>query len=198
MATLKPIALKDIEFTIRGTSPLIQHKWSEKAKRQMREKQAGKKTKSREVRDPEKEVHDATHFTEQGEYGIPLEAIKKAIITAAHKDIGIEKTLVRKSLYIRSDDPGNILAMKCDEPIMREDLVRVGAGSADLRYRPEFRNWSVRIKATFDSDNLQIDDLLNLVNRAGFGVGLHEMRPEKDGDYGRFEVDTSESVEVSG
>ena len=41
---LKPIDIKNISFTIRGLSPLIQHKWSYKALRQIREKQAGKKT----------------------------------------------------------------------------------------------------------------------------------------------------------
>jgi hypothetical protein len=51
--TLKPINTKSIEFTIQGISPLVQHKWSEKAKRIMAEKQAGKKTKTREARNPE-------------------------------------------------------------------------------------------------------------------------------------------------
>lgn len=194
---LKPIDVKNISFTIRGLSPLIQHKWSEKALRQIREKQAGKKTKTREARNPEEEAEAATYFTEGGSYGIPLEAIKKSIINAAHKDIGIEKTLVRKSLFIKSEDPNNILPMECDDPILREDQVRVGMGSADLRYRPEFRNWSVRVDATVDAGNLTVEDLINLVNRAGFGVGLHEWRPEKGGEFGRFEVDTTEQVEVS-
>ena len=194
---LKPIDIKNISFTIRGLSPLIQHKWSDKALRQIREKQAGKKTKTREARNPEEEAEAATYFTEGGEYGVPLEAIKKSIINAAHKDIGIEKTLVRKSLFIKSEDPNNILPMVCDDPILREDQVRVGMGSADLRYRPEFRNWAVRVDATVDAGNLTVEDLINLVNRAGFGVGLHEWRPEKGGEFGRFEVDTTEQVEVS-
>lgn len=195
--TLKPIDKKVISFTIRGVSPLIQHKWSDKAMKQIRDKQAGKKTKVRETRDPEGEAIAATYFTEDGSYGVPLEAIKKSIINAAHKDIGIEKTLVRKSLFIKSDDPGNILKMECDDPILREDQVRVGMGSADLRYRPEFRSWSVRVNAEIDAGNLTVEDLINLTNLAGFGVGLHEWRPEKGGEFGRFEVDTTVGVEVS-
>lgn len=72
---------------------------------------------------------------------------------------------------------------------MREDIVRIGQGSTDLRYRPEFRNWSMIIRMEFDSMSLTQNTILNLVQRAGFGVGLGERRPEKGGEYGRFQVD---------
>ena len=194
--SMKPIERKTITFTIKGISPLIQHKWSEKAKREMREKHAGKKTKSREVRNPEKEFQEACYLTDEGEYGIPLMAFKNSLITAAHKDIGIEKTLVRKAFFIKSEDSNLINKIECSEPVMREDMVRVGAGSADMRYRPEFRQWSTTITAEIDSQLLTVDDVVNLINRAGFGVGIGEWRPEKNGEYGRFEVDTTQPVNV--
>jgi hypothetical protein len=193
--TMKAIEKKIIRFTIKGTSPLIQHQWSEKAKREMREKHAGKKTKTREARDPEAEFQAACYLNDNDEYGIPLMAFKNSLITAAHKDIGIEKTLVRKALFIKSDDSGLIEKIDCSEPVMREDMVRVGAGSADMRYRPEFREWAATITCEIDGQLLTIDDVINLVNRAGFGVGIGEWRPEKNGEYGRFEVDPSNPVE---
>lgn len=186
---LNPINKKYCYLTIIGTSPMIQHAWDEKAKKMMRDKHAGKKTKNREVRDPEAEMKGATYFTEEGEYGVPAAAIKKSLITAAHKDLGVEKTLVRKAIFIICEDPGNIIAMKTDDPIGREDVVRVGMGSTDLRYRPEFRNWSIDIIVEFDADLLNEKDLINLFQRAGFGVGLCESRPEKNGENGRFDID---------
>lgn len=193
---LKPIQSNRITFTIRGISPLIQHAWSEKALRQIREKQAGKKTKAREVRNPEQEALDAAYFTDSGAHGIPAMAFKSSLITAAHKDIGIEKTLLRKALFVNCKDKNGVLEMKCEEPIVREDCVRVGAGSADLRYRPEFADWSVDIEIIFDGELLKPDDIINLVNRAGFGCGIGEWRPEKGGEFGRFEIDTSVSVNL--
>jgi hypothetical protein len=80
---------------------------------------------------------------------------------------------------------------------MREDTVRVGAGSTDLRYRPEFRNWSMILNFEFDAQSLTQPTILNLVQRAGFGVGLGEWRPEKGGEYGRFEVDVNFETLVS-
>jgi hypothetical protein len=189
--TLKPIAKRRMTFGIRGTSPLIMHQWSEKAKSMMRDKQqAGKKTRERELRKPAEEAMAATYRTEDGDVGIPAMAFKSAILTAAHKDIGIEKTLVRKALFLICKDPGLVLAFtECDEPIVREDMVRVGMGAADLRYRPEFRNWKCVVELEIDAELLQDADVLALVGRAGFGVGLCEWRPEKGGEFGRFEID---------
>jgi hypothetical protein len=192
--TLKPIKSEKITLRIRSLSPLIQHKWSDKALKMIRDKHAGKKTKVREVRDPEAEAIAATYFTDDGDFGLPAMAIKSALITAAHKDIGIEKTLLRKSLFLHCSDSNNVLTLETDGPIMREDCVRVGAGSADLRYRPEFKQWAVEVTFTFDAELLRVEDIINLVNRAGFGCGVGEWRPEKGGEYGRFEVDPAFAV----
>lgn len=194
--TLKPIEKRIISFTIKGTSPLIQHKFAEKAKKQIRDKKLGKKTKDRSATDPEAEFRSAMHLTDNDEYGIPLTAFKASLINAAHKDIGIEKTLVKKSLYIKSNDSHMVIPMKCDDPVMREDYVKVGMSGTDLRYRPEWKEWSVDVEMIFNAGNLQPEDILTLVDLAGFGVGLHEMRPEKGGEYGRFEVDRTMPVNV--
>lgn len=195
--SLKPVNRSQCSFVIRGISPLIQHAWSERNLAMLRDKHAGKKTKSREKRDPEAEGREAMYTTSKGGFGIPVSAIKQAMISAAHKDIGIEKTLVRKSLFFVCEDRTNILPMECSDPVIREDYVRVGAGVADLRYRPEFSEWSVRLTIEYDSDLLRIEDILNLVDRAGFGVGIGEWRPEKGGEYGRFQVDRSIPVETT-
>lgn len=193
---LKPIQRSKITFWIRGTSPLITHKWSEKAKTMMREKQAGKKTKAREKRDPQAEAMEACYTTKDGEFGVPGLAIKAALITAAHKDLGVEKTLVRKAMFLQIDDPDKIIPMECGEPTIREDMVRVGAGSADLRYRPMWDEWRAKVTFEVDADLLTQDDVAALVSRAGFGVGICEWRPEKGGEFGRFEIDPTEPFEV--
>ena len=193
---LKAMDIRIMRVQIVGVSSLIQHKWSEKAKEQMREKHAGRKTKTREARDPEGEAVAATYICADGRYGMPAGAIRKCLIGAAHKDLGIEKTLTRKSFFIMTDDPDGLVPMVTSGPKLREDYVSVGMGT-DLRYRPEFMDWAIPLTIEFDAEMLTPSDILTLFDRAGFGVGLMEWRPERDGDHGRFRIDTSVEVTVS-
>jgi hypothetical protein len=190
VTTLKPIERSLVTFTIRGKGgPLVTHRWSDKAKRLMREKHAGKKTKEREIRDPEAETEEAAYKTADGKYGVDCRAIKCAILEAAHKDLGIEKTLVRKAISLVCKDSNFVIPFTADtKPYeMGEDMVRVGVGSADLRYRPYFSEWSVEVTFEVDTTLLQVPDLITLIDWAGSRVGIGEMRPEKGGDFGRFE-----------
>jgi hypothetical protein len=198
MASLKvqPIKTKRIRFGVIGTSPLIQHAWSEKALTMIRLTAAERRKMPKVARSPEEEASAAMYRTESGEPGIPILAFKGALISAAHKDIGLEKTLVRKSLFFPCTDANNCVPLDADEPVCREDIVRVGVGQTDLRYRPEFRRWRFVVECEVDSDALTEADVLNLVNRAGFGVGLCEWRPEKGGEFGRFQIDTSVPMET--
>jgi len=198
---LAAMQIKELQFSIIGTSPLMQHQWDEKAKAQMRDKGQKKAvTKSRAARNPKREAEAATYYTQEGGYGVPLMAVKGALIKAAHKDIGLDKVTVRKSVFFKcggSDSMASVTPMTCSEPVIREDMVRVGMGSADIRYRPEFKEWAVPIVCEFDSGSISETDILNLVNRAGFGVGIGEWRPEKGGEHGRFKVDTDVDVTIT-
>ena len=110
--TLEEMQQSVLTTRIIGISPFIQHKWSEKAVQMMRDKHAGVRVKNREIRDPEQEFRDAAYVCEDGRFGFPAGGIKACLIGAAHKDIGLEKTLLRKSLFILPDDPiNNLIAL---------------------------------------------------------------------------------------
>lgn len=186
---LKPIAKQIIAIQITGDTGLITHKWSEKAKKQMLEKQQLKKPK-KEIRDPQREYEESLYVMKDGSYGFPAIGIKGAITAMAHKDSGIEKTLVRKAIFVHGtpDNEGNLLVKINGEPRMREDMVKIGMGTSDLRYRPEFMPWSMKLELTYDADLILPETILNLLDHAGFSVGLGEWRPERDGQNGMFHV----------
>lgn len=194
--TLKAIQPQLITFWIRGISPLIMHAWDEKGKEMLRMTAQERKKQEKKARDPEALAKSYLYTTDGGEIGIPLTAFKSSLIGAAHKDFGLEKTLLRKAFFIPCSDSGGVVPMEHDNYVVREDVVRVGAGATDLRYRPMFTDWRVQITAQIDPDLLTPKDIANLVNRAGFSVGIGEWRPEKGGEFGRFELDTSETMEV--
>lgn len=67
--------------------------------------------------------------------------------------------------------------------------MRVGMGVADIRYRCEFKEWSAVVKIRYNASVLSEAQIRNLFNVAGFGVGIGEWRPEKDGSFGMFHVE---------
>jgi hypothetical protein len=71
---------------------------------------------------------------------------------------------------------------------MVEDNVRLGGKTADLRYRPYFSGWSILLKITHNANVITQEQVVNLLNLAGFSVGIGDWRPEKDGNAGRFHV----------
>ncbi|MCS7311218.1 MAG: hypothetical protein NZ741_13460, partial [Armatimonadetes bacterium] len=80
--TLEPINIQRIELTIVGDSPLLVHKFSEKMRKAMLEKQNKQKTSGREDRNPEEEALQCMYLTEDGRPGFPAIAIKCAMVDA--------------------------------------------------------------------------------------------------------------------
>ena len=79
---------------------------------------------------------------------------------------------------------------------MREDVVRVNRGGSDLRYQPEFLEWSCALIVTYVTSALTRNSVVSLINAGGMGVGVGEWRPEKGGDFGTYAVDVTKDVEV--
>lgn len=175
---------RTIEITIIGDSPLITHAWSEKAKGMMRDKQQGKATKGRENKNPEEEMKGAMYFTPDGKPGIPALAFKNAAVTAC-TSLGkaITKVAARQAFHVL----GEILPIE-GKPRMREDMVRVGMGVADIRYRPEYFPWKVKVRVVYNARVISSEQLCNLFNISGFAVGVCEWRPECNGQMGMFHV----------
>jgi hypothetical protein len=71
---------------------------------------------------------------------------------------------------------------------MREDMVRVGMGTADIRHRAEFETWGAMLRVQHNANVLSAEQVISLFEAGGFGVGIGDWRPEKDGVNGRFHV----------
>lgn len=186
---IKELALEQIGVRIEGMTSLITNPWTDKAKEQMLlAQQGGKKTKIRDVRDPQADFDSASYRLSDGSYGFPLTSIKNAIVEVAHVDTGVPKTTVRRAMFIEGDE-GILCRLDIPgPPKMREDVVRVSRGGTDLRYRPEHTEWAIDLRITYDTSLLNAETIFNLIERAGFGIGIGEWRPQKSGEFGRFRV----------
>lgn len=180
--SLPRLNIKFIDITLIGDSPLICHAWSKKSKREMLEKQMKKAKQAKQAKDPNQDYLDSLYPIEDG-YGFPVIAFKAAAVDACSHIEGVTKVEARGAFHIIGE-----MATIDGEPSMREDMVRIGMGTADIRYRGEFKTWRTTLTIRYNANVLSDEQILNLFDTAGFAIGVGEWRPQKDGSYGMFHV----------
>ena len=185
LLSMPKLDVRHIHLKIIGDAPLICNRWSEKAKKQMLDKQMGTATAGKEFKVPEADFEASLYKIPGGGYGFPAIAFKNAAVSAC-TSLGksITKVAARQAFHVVGE-----LVPIVGEPVPREDMVRVGMGTADIRYRAEFKAWSCKIVIRYNARVLSDEQIVNLVNTAGFAVGIGEWRPERDGQYGLFHVE---------
>lgn len=216
---IKPIRVSKAQITIVGDTPLIIHNWSEKAKKEMLDSQTKnkKEKKAKDIRDPFSEFMDALYwitpkpeestpeaFEEAvrngAKFGFPMTAIKQAALSACYRAGLIpNQTGMKCTFYLNAVDginPGSgteLAVIESDEPpVLREDMVKIGGIQkvADLRYRPAFMNWKIRMTISLiEVGTFTMESIVNAINMGGFMNGIGEWRMERDGDFGRFHVE---------
>lgn len=200
--TIPAIDLRTATITLKGDTPLIMHKWSEKAKKMMLDKQMKVAVaKGHDAKDPFADFVDTIYFMgEKPEiespedfekalasgvrFGFPAVGVKASAVSAGFR-AGVTKNLVTMNGAFHIDSEYVEIV---GTPQMREDMVRVGMGVADIRYRAEFTEWSTTFDVRYNAGVLSLAQLCNLFNLGGFAVGIGEWRPEKGGNYGRYHV----------
>ena len=189
---IHPVKQKVLALQIKSRSGLICHAYSEKTRKMMQDKHAGKKKAAkREKRVPEQEYEACFYKLEDGTYGFPCTAFKQSAIRAAKMIDGLNMTDARQMFFILPDGRDVNRQRECvrihGDPVMRTDEVKVQQ-SMDLRYRPEFPEWTATLNIEYDEDNITGDAIASLLHRAGMTVGIGEWRPEKNGDFGGFDI----------
>jgi hypothetical protein len=195
-ADTKPIILprldiRTIQIRLVSDSPLICHAWSEKAIKQMLDKQTNRASAGKEAKDPAADFRSSLYIMERREpfesstFGFPAIAFKNAAVTAC-TSLGksVSKVAARQAFHV----VGELVPIE-GHPVMRQDMVRVGMGTADIRFRGEFSEWAVAITVRYNHRLLSDEQIVNLFNTAGFAVGVGEWRPERDGAHGMFHVE---------
>lgn len=214
--TIQPVEKVTAEITIVGETPLIVHAWSEKAKKEMLDAQQGKaKGKKKNFKNPVEDFIRSMYWlngvpdipegaTEEeceeifnkavakgAKFGFPAVAIKKAAVSAAYRQgITKDKVSANGSFWLTGVEDPEFVVIESDEPpVMREDMVKIGMGTADLRYRGEFKNWKCKCNISYLKDGVfSLENIISMINLGGFSCGLGEWRTEKGGVSGAFRV----------
>ena len=193
---LPPMNIQTLDIPIIGDSGLICHAWSKKARTAMLDKQMKKATTGKAAKNPWQDFCETLYWLDgmpeapteddvmTARFGFPAVAFKSAAITAVTSTGGMTKVMARQCFHI----VGEFVEILGPAPSMREDMVRVGMGTADIRHRAEFESWGAILRVQHNANVLSAEQVIGLFEAGGFGVGIGDWRPEKDGGNGRFHV----------
>lgn len=200
--TISAPNIRTAEFFIRGTAPLVVHKFSQKAIQMIRDKQAAgsvaRKGTKREAKDFTAVFNGARHISTEGWDGIRADAFRCAMISACRL-VGFKMTLAKLSVFIEPDgfdatEGTPLVRIIGDAPEQFESMVRIGLGGSttDISVRPMYRKWGARLRVRFDADQFTVDDVANLLLRVGIQIGICEGRPDSKSScgcgWGVFEI----------
>lgn len=202
LVSIKAPNIQTAQIEIEGLTPLVQNKFSKKAKDKMMFNMAAgstaKSKKTRDARDYDEDFHQAQHISEEGWIGIPAPAFRSAMISACRL-VGFQMTKAKLSVFVMHDgidaeDGTPLVKLKADAPERHEALVRMNFTSTDIRIRPMWRKWGAKVNVQWDADQFTMNDIINLMDRAGMQVGIGEGRPDSKTStgmgWGQFRVVT--------
>jgi hypothetical protein len=115
---------------------------------------------------------------------------------------GIAMTQAKIAVFVHGEttSSGVQLVEILGEPAMREDMVRLERGVADIRFRAQYWPWSAVLKVEYNAIMLGQEVVVNLVEAAGYG-GIGEWRPSAPksatGQHGMFQIDRTAAVSAT-
>lgn len=178
-------------FRLIGTSPLVQARFSAKAKQMMMDKMAAGSTskgkKIREARDFDQDCLNAMHIGVDGQAGVPAGAFRNAMISACRL-VGFKMTLAKLSVFVQADTfdaVDGVPLVHLNGKWERLDMhTRNATGVVDIRVRPMWREWWIDLRVQFDAEQFTLTDVSNLLMRAGVQVGIGEGRHDSKSSTG--------------
>lgn len=184
--------IKTAVFHIIGTAPLVIHRFSAKAKNGMLEKMkegsTSQKGRKREPLDTEAAFNAARYIAKEGWDGFNVASIRCALISACRL-VGFKMVLAKLSVFVEADgrdalEPEFGLIRINGKPRKTEMVARVETGQAYVTIRPSYDEWSAKVRVRYDADQFKLQDLTNLLARAGEQVGIGEGRPDSKNSAG--------------
>lgn len=196
MIDVDAVPQSTLRVQIVGLTPLLVSAMPTKVKQiiaENNEKKKSSRAKSVDDRGPVEKYLDAFYIREDGSYGIRCDGMRKSMISAAG-NLGMTMTVVsRMGFFIKGKDsvrPGDgQLVRILGEPEFEERAIKTkGKKDAQLSYVARFPKWGAVVDIEYNSDSINEDSIVNLLEHAGFNIGIGNYRPEgaNGGDNGRF------------
>lgn len=176
-----------IQLAVRITfdSPVLMHRWTQKAITQMLGKMTGRE-QPRPPKDLTEECDNSWYRNTKGEPAIPCRIIKAAIIEGAIGTGGVvSKAELKRSLRV----VGHTAPIHLSRAIEQDIKIAKNNGSVDLRGRSTAAEGSYIDVVLQFPQTLSVDKVMSAIDAAGAQIGICDWRPDTGGEYGTFHVD---------
>ncbi len=178
--------LAKVAVPIEGQSSFISHRKDERAGEMWEKKTTGKGVK-RELCNPEAEWKASLYLHPvSGRPCLPGRGIKKAMVSTHvfTNDKGLKRRL-QGAFFVTEE----FIPIDYEKEVKRRDFLPLKGGmSHHNSYRVEFFGWKAKIPIEYNANLISPEQLYNILETAGFSIGIGDDRPEKSGMHGRFRV----------
>ena len=197
---IKRIDVKQVTVKIVGDGDLILNKMNDVSARQLTD-QRKNKAKDMEVPNEWEQIITALHWrdgkpTDFSEQGL-IDALKHnaPCITAFGLKKSFGEAAVRNEIdkFKTKFDPsvniiakGNLIPIKFTEHYIDEKLMSPVRGKPVLVRMNRFSGWSAEFTIQFTENVYSLEQIINIINLAGFGLGIGSGRTS---GYGRYHVE---------
>ena len=175
---------KTIRCKITGVSPLMMHAYPLIP------------IEALEKKTPEEQAEFAAYrVPKTRELCIPSTAMQRALVGGAAYSKGKGRASLQKpaAACLLVTEAYLLLGTDKYEVDTRPVVIPATKGRV-LRHRPRLDSWSTQFSLDYDDTLLSAKQVRQIVDDTGRNVGLLEFRPEKKGPFGRFVVDSWESL----
>jgi len=184
----KPLKIGIIKMKVKGLTPYLSEPMDMAVLERYNQKKSNQVYEKDNLPEEEK-VKVKYYYTKDGKIGIPVRAFYKAMIRAStyifdKKDGGMRN--IREGISLI----GDIIPLTFSSQEVVTHWGRTSGMSKAPRkiMRNAFYDWEVELKIQYNKSQLSAEQIFNILNWAGFHIGVGGFRKENTGTYGSFEV----------
>ena len=191
-------------ITIVGDSDLILNKMRDSTTQELADKQEGKVQGTKKPVNMYEHLVGSIHWLKGEENNYTEEGWKNALInnTPGYPSSGMKKALCDAVVRVLGETystkfNANVQILDSFLPIefgsssYDKSLFSPQKGSPVLCYRNVFRDWTTSFTIKYIPDNYSLEQIIEVINCAGFACGIGSHRPSsKGGSNGMFHVDS--------
>ena len=198
---LKPIDVKTMVVSIVGDTDLVLNKMNDPTVRMLTD---ARKDKAKDLNKPNfwEEIITSMHWRDGKPSVFTEESLKDALTNNApcisafglKKSFGesvtrnlIDKYSTKFDASVNIIAPNGLVPIKFTEHFIDEKLMSPKRGAPVLVHLNRFTGWSADIKIQFLENAYSMEQIVNIIKLAGFGIGIASGR--RGSGYGRYHIE---------